>query len=43
MDITKTQVMLLVSRAKTHSKGVTVISHLKPKGLKYNLTQTIIL
>ena len=31
------------SRPKTHSKGVTVISHLKPEGLKYNLTQTIIL
>ena len=26
-----------------HSKGVTLISHLKPEGLKYNLTQTIIL
>ena len=33
----------LVSRPKTHSKGVTVISHLKPEGLKYNLTQTVIL
>ena len=32
-----------VSRPKTHSKGVTVISHLKPEGLKYNLTQTVIL
>ena len=32
-----------MSRPKTHSKGVTVISHLKPEGLKYNLTQTIIL
>ena len=32
-----------VSRPKTHFKGVTVISHLKPEGLKYNLTQTVIL
>ena len=32
-----------LSRPKTHSKGVTVISHLKPEGLKCNLTQTIIL
>ena len=32
-----------MSRPKTHSKGVTVISHLKPEGLKYNLTQTVIL
>ena len=33
----------MVSRPKTHSKGVTVNLHLKPEGLKYNLTQTIIL
>ena len=32
-----------MSRPKTHSKGVTVISHLKPESLKYNLTQTVIL
>ena len=32
-----------MSRPKTHSKGMKVISHLKPKGLKCNLTQTIIL
>ena len=32
-----------LSHPKTHSKGVTVISHLKSEGLKYNLTQTIIL
>ena len=32
-----------MSRPKTHSKGVTVILHLKPEGLKYNMTQTIIL
>ena len=31
----------LVSRPKTHSKGVTVILHLKPEVLKCNLTQTI--
>ena len=30
-------------RPKTHSKGVTVILHLKPEGLQCNLTQTIIL
>ena len=34
---------VIVSRPKTHSKAVTVILHLKPEGLKYNLTQTIIL
>ena len=33
----------MLSRPKTHSKGVTVISYLKLEGLKYNLTQTIIL
>ena len=33
----------IMSLPKTNSKGVMVISHLKPKGLKYNLTQTIIL
>ena len=32
-----------VSRPKAHSKGVMVISHLKPEHLKCNLTQTIIL
>ena len=32
-----------LSHLKTHSKGVTVISHLKPEGLKCNLTETIIL
>ena len=31
----KTRKLLL--RPKTHSKGVTVISHLKPEGLKCNL------
>ena len=35
--------VVTMSRPKTRSKGVTVISHLKPEGLKYNLTQTIIL
>ena len=33
----------LVSRPKTHSKGVTVISHFKPEGLQCNLTQILIL
>ena len=32
-----------MSRPKTHSKGMTVISHFKPEGLQCNLTQTIIL
>ena len=32
-----------LSHPKTHSKGVTVISHIKPEGLKCNLTETIIL
>ena len=32
-----------LSRPKTRSKGVIIISHLKPEGLKYNLTRTIIL
>ena len=34
---------LRMSRPKTHSKGVTVILHLKPEGSKCNLTQTIIM
>ena len=32
-----------MSRPKTHSKGVTVISHFKPEGLQCNLTQILIL
>ena len=34
---------LRLSRPKTHSKGVTVISHFKPEGLQCNLTQILIL
>ena len=30
-----------MSRPKTHSKGVTVISRLKPEGLKCNLTKQL--
>ena len=33
----------LLSRPKTHSKGMTVISHFKYEGLQCNLAQTIIL
>ena len=35
--------VLTLSCPKTHSKGMTVILHLKLEGLKCNLTQTIIL